>query len=202
MVVSSLSPILWTMASLMSCSCSRMEEAMAFQYASLSSPPGGSPRRPVVSSSVFAGAAPLHELAVVCLLLRFVCRGGWGWCGAAKLPAIPDLVIPRRGGWGDRLLAPPSCCASGFKNLVHFSICACHPCAGAMLIFSVSFQFYLSLSSSTQPEGVRAASAPPRASSRTGGVKTGLAQLAKHRQSLRPSNHNTRTRGPTTCLED
>ena len=27
------------------------------------------------------------------------------------------------------------------KNLVHFSICACHPCAGAMLIFSVSFQF-------------------------------------------------------------
>ena len=24
----------------------------------------------------------------------------------------------------------------------HFSICACHPCAGAMLIFSVSFQFY------------------------------------------------------------
>ena len=28
------------------------------------------------------------------------------------------------------------------KNCVHFSICACHPCAGAMLIFSVSFQFY------------------------------------------------------------
>ena len=27
------------------------------------------------------------------------------------------------------------------KKLVHFSICACHPCAGAMLIFSVSFQF-------------------------------------------------------------
>jgi hypothetical protein len=27
------------------------------------------------------------------------------------------------------------------KNLVRFSICACHPCAGAMLIFSVSFQF-------------------------------------------------------------
>ena len=24
----------------------------------------------------------------------------------------------------------------------HFSICACHPCAGAMLIFSVSFQCY------------------------------------------------------------
>ncbi|KAJ0860591.1 hypothetical protein HanRHA438_Chr13g0625331 [Helianthus annuus] len=28
------------------------------------------------------------------------------------------------------------------KNLDHFSICACHPCAEAMLIFSVSFQFY------------------------------------------------------------
>ena len=41
MVVSSFSPILWTMASLMSCSCSRMEEAMAFQYASLSSLPAG-----------------------------------------------------------------------------------------------------------------------------------------------------------------
>ena len=27
------------------------------------------------------------------------------------------------------------------KNLYHFSTCACHPCAGAMLIFSVSFQF-------------------------------------------------------------
>ena len=27
------------------------------------------------------------------------------------------------------------------KMGIHFSICACHPCAGAMLIFSVSFQF-------------------------------------------------------------
>ena len=27
------------------------------------------------------------------------------------------------------------------KFCLHFSICACHPCAGAMLIFSVSFQF-------------------------------------------------------------
>ena len=26
-------------------------------------------------------------------------------------------------------------------NCLHFSICACHPCAGAMLIFSASFQF-------------------------------------------------------------
>ena len=27
------------------------------------------------------------------------------------------------------------------KNFVHFPICACHPCAGAMLIFSVSFSW-------------------------------------------------------------
>ena len=29
---------------------------------------------------------------------------------------------------------------SCYKNCFHFSICACHPCAGAVLIFSVSFQ--------------------------------------------------------------
>ena len=28
------------------------------------------------------------------------------------------------------------------KKLVTLPICACHPCAGAMLIFSISFQFY------------------------------------------------------------
>ena len=39
-----------------------------------------------------------------------------------------------------RAFLKPSCARA--KNLVHFSICACHPCAGAMLIFSVSFQFY------------------------------------------------------------
>ena len=26
------------------------------------------------------------------------------------------------------------------KYCLHFSMCACHPCTGAMLIFSVSFQ--------------------------------------------------------------
>ena len=26
------------------------------------------------------------------------------------------------------------------KNCLHFSICACHPCAGAVLTFSASFQ--------------------------------------------------------------
>ena len=28
-----------------------------------------------------------------------------------------------------------------YHNCLHFSSCACHPCAGAMLIFSASFQF-------------------------------------------------------------
>ena len=31
-------------------------------------------------------------------------------------------------------------CARSIKSCLHFSICACHPSAGAMLIFSVSFQ--------------------------------------------------------------
>ena len=35
-----------------------------------------------------------------------------------------------------------TCSHSRAKNLLLFSICACHPCAGAMLIFSVLFQFY------------------------------------------------------------
>jgi hypothetical protein len=33
-------------------------------------------------------------------------------------------------------------CSTAKKFWNHFSIYACHPCAGAMLIFSVSFQFY------------------------------------------------------------
>ena len=40
------------------------------------------------------------------------------------------------------------------KTLDHSSICACHPCAGAMLIFSVSFQFY-QVSRRTPTDGVR-----------------------------------------------
>ena len=32
------------------------------------------------------------------------------------------------------------------EKWLHFSICVCHPCAGAMLIFSVSFQVYRMIS--------------------------------------------------------
>ena len=113
-MVSSFSPILWTMHGV-------PDELQLFQdgggdgvpvrFSELT-PRGGSPRRPILSSSVLAGAAPLHELTVVCFLLGLVCRAGWGRCGAAKLPAIPDLVVPWRGGWGDRV--PLSCCAGGF----------------------------------------------------------------------------------------
>ena len=49
--------------------------------------------------------------------------------------------------WGKTRGRPPhldihTISHAGAKNLLHVSICVCHPCAGAMLIFSVSFQFY------------------------------------------------------------
>ena len=36
------------------------------------------------------------------------------------------------------------------KNCLHFSICVCHPCDGAMLIFPVSFRF-----NGCSPKGIR-----------------------------------------------
>ena len=65
------------------------------------------------------------------------------------LPAVPDLAAP---------LLRASALTTGTslarvrvrQNLVHFSICACHPCTGAMLFFSVSFQFFRMI-----PEGFR-----------------------------------------------
>ena len=48
------------------------------------------------------------------------------------------------------------------KKCLHFSICACHPCAGAMLLFSVSFQFYRMIS---EENPLR----PPRADGKWGG---------------------------------
>ena len=52
-----------------------------------------------------------------------------------------DLLAP---GLGDLAAAQAfrACALRRFwRFCLHFSICACHPCAGAMLIFSVSFQF-------------------------------------------------------------
>ena len=50
------------------------------------------------------------------------------WCGVAW---------PQSDWFG----AVPVAVAVAAKKYDTFSICACHPCAGAMLIFSVSFQF-------------------------------------------------------------
>ena len=45
--------------------------------------------------------------------------------------------------WDTTKLSRPTLSKKGVSDLtlpVHFSICACHPCEGAMLISSVSFQ--------------------------------------------------------------
>ena len=51
-----------------------------------------------------------------------------------RIPLPSEFYHAYHSKWKDKTM--------GAKKLVHFSICACHPCAGAMLIFSVSFQFY------------------------------------------------------------
>ena len=75
--------------------------------------------------------------------------------GHANLLCIVPILSndPRRESTGQGvkkvLTLHPSiqtCSHSRAKNLLLFSICACHPCAGAMLIFSVSFQFYRMIS--------------------------------------------------------
>ena len=58
--------------------------------------------------------------------------------GPARKRTARDPLNPCRNPPFARLERAP---AGGKKNCLHFSICACHPCAGAMLIFSVSFQF-------------------------------------------------------------
>jgi len=51
------------------------------------------------------------------------------------------LILLHRSNLLPRLQISGGKTETGQKNLIHFSICACHSCAGAMLIFSVSFQF-------------------------------------------------------------
>ena len=53
---------------------------------------------------------------------------------------IGGFIAPKRTRTNAQCARPGQGEASP-KNCLHFSICACHPCAGAMLIFSVSFQF-------------------------------------------------------------
>ena len=55
-----------------------------------------------------------------------------------------EMDLSGRHGYSDAgewLTLPRGEVKAAKKNLYHFSTCACHPCAGAMLIFSVSFQF-------------------------------------------------------------
>ena len=68
-----------------------------------------------------------------------------GWRGRRGRINDTSLLAPRWPSLLDGLVCPDWSAELGNtsvgKKLVHFSICACHPCAGAMLIFSVSFQF-------------------------------------------------------------
>ncbi len=72
------------------------------------------------------GAASFcHQERVRERLLRACAGACCGRCCGRRLRAKQRLTQP-----------------SGCQHYcLHFSICACHPCAGAMLIFSVSFQF-------------------------------------------------------------
>ena len=98
-------------------------------------------------------ARPTHVSMCVC-----VCVGVWlrlclcvcvcvcVWmcvCGVFVCVPVVRRVVVEMGGVC--LCAPTACMIRNdnnkIKNCLHFSICACHPCAGAMLIFSVSLQF-------------------------------------------------------------
>ena len=66
------------------------------------------------------------------------------------LEAIPASIVKLRVLQSLAVASQVRCRGVQFVfNMVHFSICACHPCAEAMLIFSVSFQFYRMI-----PEGI------------------------------------------------
>ena len=65
------------------------------------------------------------------------------WIGPALQPPQHPLLLKVDCPYGRHCTLPqwPAVAAmSMIKHWLHFSICVCHPCAGAMLIFSVSFQ--------------------------------------------------------------
>ena len=64
----------------------------------------------------------------------------------------------------------------------HFSICACHPCAGAMLIFSVSFQVYQMSPKTQRGEGVNSINSPQESTTKNdGGVGLEDGTTPRHR---------------------
>ena len=98
-------------------------------------------------------------------------------------------------GLGRPAAGSPFLLCQWFKNLVHFSICACHPCAGAMLIFSVSFQFYLSLFFNTARRGPRSVGPPPREFAHWGCEDRigAVGQTPTESPAFQPQHPNTRT---------
>ena len=85
------------------------------------------------------------------------CCKCWCWCYNFSLQSCKDYKHPKSQSCTvARESVPDEQCETNsdiaelrsgrvrgnFWGQVHFSICACHPCAGAMPIFSVLFQFY------------------------------------------------------------
>ena len=68
---------------------------------------------------------PVCHFLIQCCSTRAVCREEFYWKERERVARTNITKVMQ------------TC-----QPLAHFSICACHPCAGAMLIFSVSFQFY------------------------------------------------------------
>ena len=72
------------------------------------------------------------------VVLRAAAVAGKRWCVFRHAYAWPATAFQLRFPFS----AEVDYAVFNSKVLVHFSICASHPCAGAMLIFSISFQFY------------------------------------------------------------
>ena len=79
-----------------------------------------------------------NSSAITWFLNKKEIRQAWGLGVYALATRTPTNAVSRfRNAWGIRVMGL-RIQARHDKLLVHFSICACHPCAGAMLIFPVS----------------------------------------------------------------
>ena len=86
-------------------------------------------RTPSQPSDLRASMLPLRQYCLS-MVLFFKGRGSPDWA----------LFGEPRGATLETVRGEPSFLLASI-NCLHFSIRACHPCAGAMLIFSASFQF-------------------------------------------------------------
>ena len=64
----------------------------------------------------------------------------YGWAGQTQRGGLEALLARERQWTSDDVGLDEVSQHPGDKKNRSFSNCACHPCAGAMLIFSVSFQ--------------------------------------------------------------